>query len=81
MMTTLTLEEAVSRLPDVIHRLGAGEEVLITEGERVVARLTGEEKSNWQRPKPGLGKEILTIVRDDDEHLQDFAEYMPSTDS
>lgn len=76
-MTTLSLEKAVLQLPEVVHGLAAGEQVLITEGERVVARLVGEGSDSWQRPKPGLGKGMLTIVADDDEHLKDFAEYMP----
>jgi antitoxin (DNA-binding transcriptional repressor) of toxin-antitoxin stability system len=76
-MTTLSLENAASQLPDVIHRLGAGEEVLIADGDRVVARLVREETPAWQRPKPGLGKGMLTVASDDDDHLQDFAEYMP----
>lgn len=29
------------------------------------------------RPAPGLGKGMLTIISDDDDHLKDFAEYMP----
>jgi prevent-host-death family protein len=29
------------------------------------------------RPQPGLCKGMITIVADDDEHLKDFAEYMP----
>ena len=29
------------------------------------------------QPKPGFAKGTLTIVSDDDEHLKDFAEYMP----
>ena len=29
------------------------------------------------RPPPGLGKGFITIVSDDEEHLTDFAEYMP----
>jgi hypothetical protein len=29
------------------------------------------------RPPPGLGKGIITVISDDDEHLKDFEEYMP----
>lgn len=76
-MTTLTLAEAQARLPEVVHRLNVGEEILITEGEQVVARIVGESKPVWQRPRPGLGKGILTILAEDDDHLKDFAEYMP----
>lgn len=30
-----------------------------------------------QRPGPGLAKGMIVILEDDDEHLKDFAEYMP----
>jgi antitoxin (DNA-binding transcriptional repressor) of toxin-antitoxin stability system len=76
-MTTLSLENAALQLPEVVHRLGPGEQVLITEGENVVARLVREGTPDWQRPKPGLGKGMIAVVADDDEHLRDFAEYMP----
>ncbi len=76
-MPSVTLEEAQATLPDLIHHLSAGEEVVITEGDRVVARIVGERPSPRQRPGPGLCKGMMTIVAEDDEHLQDFAEYMP----
>ena len=28
-------------------------------------------------PLPGRGKGMLTILSEDDDHLKDFAEYMP----
>ena len=74
-MQTITLEEAQSHLGEIIDKLTPGEEVVITRDNRPVARLLGEKKP--PRPRPGLGKGMLTIV-DDDEHLQDFAEYMPT---
>jgi antitoxin (DNA-binding transcriptional repressor) of toxin-antitoxin stability system len=76
-MTTLTLTEAQSRLPEVIHRLNPGEEIALTEGDRVVARLVGDSRPIVQRPAPGLAKGMLTIITEDDEHLKDFEEYMP----
>ena len=38
-MTTITLQEAQSTLPDLIHRLPAGEWVVITENDMPVAQL------------------------------------------
>jgi prevent-host-death family protein len=76
-MTTVTIQEAQAKLPDLIHRLTPGEEVVITENNAPVAKLVSETPSVRQRPQPGLCKGMLTIVADDDEHLQDFAEYMP----
>jgi antitoxin (DNA-binding transcriptional repressor) of toxin-antitoxin stability system len=76
-MAPVTLEEAQSKLPDIIQHLAAGDEDAITEGNQVVARIVGERRPLRQRPGPGLCKGMMTIVADDDEHLKDFAEYMP----
>ena len=29
------------------------------------------------RPPPGLGKGLITVVSDDNEHLKNFGDYMP----
>lgn len=76
-MKTLTLEEAQSRLPEVIHGLAPGNQVVITENSRPVARLVAEPALHRSPRRAGSAKGILTIVREDDEHLRDFAEYMP----
>ncbi len=74
-MQTITLEEAQSHLAEIIDILPPGEEVVITRNDQPVARLV--RMPNQGRPRPGRGKGMLTIVSDDDEHLKDFAEYMP----
>jgi len=79
---TLTVEEAQTRLPELVRNLLPGDEVAITADERTVARLVGPAiatppPTGWQRPGPGLLKGMLTIVSEDDDHLKDFAEYMP----
>lgn len=78
-MAVVTLEEAQAGLADLIHKLKPGEEILITENNLPVAKLISEpaKVKPGQRPPPGLGKGFITILADDDEHLQDFAEYMP----
>jgi len=54
------------------------EEVVLTEDHQPVVKLVGEQSPKPRlRPPPGLGKGMITIVSDDDEHLKDFAEYMP----
>jgi antitoxin (DNA-binding transcriptional repressor) of toxin-antitoxin stability system len=75
MQQTIPLEEAQRHLTEIIDKLSPGEEVLLTRGNVSVARLVGEKK--LPRPGPGLGKGMITIVSDDDEHLKDFAEYTP----
>lgn len=76
-MSTITIAEAQAKLAEVIHKLTPGEELLITENNRPVAKLTGAGAAVSQRPGPGLCKGMLTIVADDEDHLKDFAEYMP----
>ncbi len=77
-MTTVTIEEAQAKLKELIHQMTPGEELIITENQQTVAKLVSQPASKPRlRPGPGLGKGMLTIVADDDEHLMGFAEYMP----
>ena len=76
-MRTITIEEAQAKLPELIGDLSKGEELAIVEGERVVARLVGERPEPWRRLSFGFAKGMMTIVAEDDDHLRDFAEYMP----
>ena len=78
-MAMVTIQEAQAKLPDPIHKLTPGDEVVITENNLPVARLVSElpKAKPGLRPPPGLGKGCITIVSDDEEHLKDFAEYMP----
>jgi antitoxin (DNA-binding transcriptional repressor) of toxin-antitoxin stability system len=75
-MTTVTLEEAQARLPELIERLTAGDQLLITRNQLPIARLTAEETPKRKPRKAGSAKGMLTILADDDEHLKDFSEYM-----
>jgi hypothetical protein len=49
--------------------------VALPEGATVQVELSAPA-APWQRPGPGLGRDMLTIIADD-EHLKHFAEYMP----
>lgn len=77
MSITVTLEEAQARLGELIDSLPTGAEVVIVKEFKPVARLVGEIRPPRKRPAPGLCQGMLTIIADDDEHLKDFAEYMP----
>ena len=72
-MTTATIEEVQAGLPSLISHLKPGEEVVILEHDRPVARLIGEPSQ--RKLGGGIGK--LKLVEDDDLHLKDFKEYMP----
>lgn len=75
-MATITIQEAQAKLPDLIHDLQPGDELVITENDEPIAVLVASSQAQ-SRPLPGRGKGMLTIVAEDDEHLEDFREYMP----
>lgn len=76
MLETVTLQEAQTHLADLIAQLGPGAELVITENERPVAKLVGPPPAARQPRQPGSAKGKLIIHSDDDEHLNDFREYL-----
>jgi antitoxin (DNA-binding transcriptional repressor) of toxin-antitoxin stability system len=76
-MTTITIEEAQTRLPELIHRLTPGEEVIITESDQPVARLVPAAPPSEARRVPLLGTLRGTVMSMErfDEPLEDFKEY------
>ena len=47
-MSTITLQEAQARLSDLIHNLSLGDELVITENDQPVAKLSrSEPKTRW----------------------------------
>ena len=75
-MTTVTIEEAQAKLPELIEYLAGGKVVVITRNQQPVARLLAEETPKRKARKAGNCKGMVTIVADDEEHLKDFREYM-----
>lgn len=75
-MNTIPLAQAQADLPTIIHGLKPGDAVVITEGDQPIVRLVAEAAPVRKPRVPGsmIGK--LTIIADDDEHLEDFREYM-----
>jgi antitoxin (DNA-binding transcriptional repressor) of toxin-antitoxin stability system len=75
-MTTLPITHVGAELPALITQLSPGEEIVLVDGEKPVARVTPVDPAS-SRPKRTLGsaKGILRIIAEDDEHLADFAEY------
>ena len=76
-MTTATIEEVQSRLIELIAGLKPGEEILITENDCPVARLVGGPAAPRKTRRLGGGIGKLKIIEEDEEHLEDFREYMP----
>jgi antitoxin (DNA-binding transcriptional repressor) of toxin-antitoxin stability system len=75
-MSTATIEEVQTRLQELLERVAAGEEVVITRDGEAVASLVRPPIRKGV-PLIGRGKDQLIRWIEDDEHLADFAEYMP----
>ena len=77
MSTMMPVEEAQARLKELIAKLAPGEEVILTENQKPVAKLVSESPGRPPRPAPGLGKgSILYMAPDFDEPMEEFREYM-----
>ena len=77
MHATISLEEAQTRLPELVANLARGEELLIVNKGRTVAKLVGESQEERQPRQPGLLKHMISSMSDDfDAPLEDFKEYM-----
>ncbi len=77
MPVTVSVEEAQGKLKELILQLAPGDELIITEGDKPIASLVSKVATEKKRRRPGLGKGMITILSDDDDHLVDFADYMP----
>jgi antitoxin (DNA-binding transcriptional repressor) of toxin-antitoxin stability system len=75
MSTSIGIDEAQVKLKDIIAGLRPDDEIVITDHDQPIARIV----RTTENPQPQFGscKGMLTIVDDDDEHLEDFKEYMP----
>jgi antitoxin (DNA-binding transcriptional repressor) of toxin-antitoxin stability system len=63
-MPQVTLEEAQQRLPELIEQLALGEELVITQNGRPLARLTREPPADWSC-QPGSAKDTPHRMADD----------------
>lgn len=77
MSIIVTIEEAQKKLKELVRQLAPGDEIIIIEQHKTVARLRGEAESPVKRPPPGLGKgSIIHMAADFDEPLDEMKEYM-----
>lgn len=72
-VTTVNIAEAKARLPELVRRAGAGEEILIARDHRPVARLAPLEEAAPRRPGSARGR--VAMAADFDAPLPDLAEY------
>ena len=76
-MSTVTLQDAQSRLGEIIAGLKPGDSVEITSNGSPLASLTRANGHHRKERIPGSAIGELQVLADDDEHLRDFGEYLP----
>ena len=77
MSIIITLEEAQAKQKELVHQLEPGDKIMITENNHTVAKLVSEHSQPRKPRVPGLGKGMITLLVEDNKHLEGFAEYMP----
>lgn len=76
-MTIVSILQAQVQLPELIHRLHPGEEIIIIENNQPVARLIRSVSPVKPPRKLGtLQGTVLYMASDFDAPLEDFKEYM-----
>jgi antitoxin (DNA-binding transcriptional repressor) of toxin-antitoxin stability system len=74
-VSTITLQEAQTSLPDLLGQLQPGEEITITEKGQPLALLKKVERTRWPC-KAGTAAGKIRMSEDFDAPLEDFKEYM-----
>lgn len=78
-MQTIAIQEAEKQLSRLVRDVMHGDEVILTEGSRPVAKIVSlpDALDNPQRPrKAGSGRGLFRTTPDFDAPLEDFNEYM-----
>ncbi len=73
---TVSVQQAGSSLIELIAKSARGEKVIITQDHEPVAELVAVKRPG-AGVQFGLAKGVLTVVGDDEAHLEDFKDYMP----
>lgn len=75
-MPTLNLDEAQTRLREIVAGLQPGEEVVLTENGQPLAKLVKTARTSWPC-KAGSAKDTIHWMAPDfDAPLEEFKEYM-----
>ncbi len=76
-MTNITIQEAQAQFADLIQRLKIGDEVVVTENDKPVAKLIRLDPDKQWPCKAGSAKgKIHWMAPDFDAPLEEFKEYM-----
>lgn len=74
-MSSVTLEEAQARLPELLKKLHPGEEITIMDHGQPLAQVKKAERTSWPC-KAGSAAGKIHMAPDFDAPLEDFKEYM-----
>lgn len=72
-MYMIQVDEARSRLPELIGEAAEGHDVVIARADGTAVRLVPVEST--PRPRFGSARRMFTMAEDFDEPLEDFAPY------
>jgi antitoxin (DNA-binding transcriptional repressor) of toxin-antitoxin stability system len=76
MSHTVSIQQASSKLSELVLALGPGDEIVLTENDRPVARIVPNVVTLTRTPGGWKGK--LEIVDDNDDFiLEQFQDYLP----
>ena len=75
-MSTVDLNEAQSRLPEIISGLNPGEQVAIVQNGEPLAMLTRNQPKQWPCAAGSAKNTRHWMAPDFDAPLEDFREYM-----
>lgn len=77
-MASMSIQEAQEHLPDLVRGLASGDEVVILDNDKPIARLVSTKEQPPQQPRrPGtLRGTVLHMASDFDAPLDDFEEYV-----
>jgi prevent-host-death family protein len=75
-MSTVTLEEAQTHLPELLERLQPGEEITITDHGKPLAHVKKAERTSWPCKAGSYKKADFRMAPDFDAPLDEFKEYM-----
>jgi antitoxin (DNA-binding transcriptional repressor) of toxin-antitoxin stability system len=74
-MSSVTLEEAHARLPQLLDQLKPGEEITIVDHGQPLAQVKKSELHSWPC-KAGSARGKIHLAPDFDAPIDDFKEYM-----
>jgi antitoxin (DNA-binding transcriptional repressor) of toxin-antitoxin stability system len=69
----MAVEDIKVSLLELLDSLSPGDEVILTRNHRPVAKLVSEATKPRQPRKPGNCKGMITLLVEDDEHLEFLA--------